>query len=292
MRILTIIVSYNFTRWMTRSVGSLLASTQPTDILVVDNASADDTVARLRAEYPGVEVIENHANLGFGAANNIGLRLAVERGYEAVMLLNQDAWIAADTLGCLVRTSLSHPEYAVLSPVHLTGSGEAVEHGFSVYTGLTALGEQPGEELVDAPFIDAAIWYMPVRAIRAVGLFAPVFAHYGEDRDLCNRMLYHGWRIGWLPRVYGCHDREWRVPTRASRFRAERTYHLSEYTNPRLSLTRALLLGPAAVVKKAIRSLLRLHPRDAATYLSIALWLAGKSREVIQTRKQAKKGAL
>ena len=64
MKILAIIVSYNFTPWMARCLGSLRASHCQADVMVLDNASADDTVARIRRDYPEVMLVENHRNLG------------------------------------------------------------------------------------------------------------------------------------------------------------------------------------------------------------------------------------
>ena len=83
MKILTIIVSYNFERWMKPCLESLTRSVHPTDVLVIDNGSTDRTVSLLRESYPWVRLIANGENLGFGRANNIGLRLALDEGYDA-----------------------------------------------------------------------------------------------------------------------------------------------------------------------------------------------------------------
>lgn len=78
---------------MDRCIGSLRRSEYPVDTVVIDNGSQDATVALLKERYPEVHVVCNRENLGFGKANNIGMRLALEKGYDAVFLLNQDAWI-------------------------------------------------------------------------------------------------------------------------------------------------------------------------------------------------------
>lgn len=127
MKVLTIIVSYNFEPWIDRCLGSLKASTLPTDVIVIDNGSSDRTVDIIRNSYPGIRLITNHANLGFGKANNIGMQIALKEGYDAVFLLNQDAWIGQDTLEALARQSQLHPEFGILSPVHLNGSGKELE---------------------------------------------------------------------------------------------------------------------------------------------------------------------
>lgn len=285
MKILAIIVSYNFTKWMDRCLGSLKASTVPVDILVLDNGSRDDTVKTLRERYQEVTLIENKSNLGFGKANNIGLHKADREDYDGVLLLNQDAWIDADTLAALVETSRRHPDFGVLSPVHLTGNGDKIEHGFSVYCGIDSPENLPKDELIEVPFINAAIWYMPMKALREAGFFAPVFYHYGEDKDLSNRLHHYGWRTGFVPTVFGYHDREFRQQTRQSFFRTERVYHLSEYTNINYAFGKAFALGVLAVGKKSLQSFAKGRWGYGFTYLSIGLGLLFRTGEVVKARE-------
>ena len=76
-KILTIIVSYNFEPWIERCLQSLRQSSTPVDVVVIDNASHDDTVQRIRDSYSWVELIESERHLGFGRANNIGMEVAI-----------------------------------------------------------------------------------------------------------------------------------------------------------------------------------------------------------------------
>lgn len=291
MKILAIIVSYNFMPWMTQCLGSLRKSSVPVDVMVLDNASSDATVETIRTDYPEVKLVENGENLGFGRANNIGMLCAIHQAYDAVLLLNQDAWIDADVLEQLVAQSQSHPDYGILSPIHLTASRAKVEHGFAVYTGLNAPTAAPEAEVVSVPFIDAAIWFMPVPVLKKVGLFAPLFYHYGEDKDLANRVLRGGYRIGYLPHAFGCHDREFRVITKAAAVRSERVYMLSEFANVRYSLPRAFAMSVLASCKKVAESTVqpsRHAPLTAADHLRIAFELLRRTGEILRTRRQSK----
>ena len=130
MKVLVIIISYNFEPWMERCLNSLLQSEYPADILVIDNGSKDQSIERLRKDYPKVRLIANNKNLGFGKANNIGMQIALDEGYNFVFLINQDAWIEPNTIGTLVALSEKYPEYGILSPVHLTGKGDKLDPGF------------------------------------------------------------------------------------------------------------------------------------------------------------------
>ena len=76
MSILVIIVSYNFERWLHPCLNSLRNTNIPVSTVVIDNGSQDNTVDRIRSEYPEVRVIPTGKNLGFGRANNIGMQIA------------------------------------------------------------------------------------------------------------------------------------------------------------------------------------------------------------------------
>ncbi len=292
MRVLAIIVSYNFMRWIDRCLPSLTEQEDVCrpDIMVVDNGSTDGTCDHIRKHYPQVRLVENHCNLGFGRANNVGMKLAVDEGYDGVLLLNQDAWIDRDCLAKLVKASAGHPQCGILSPVQMAGDHKDLEHGFSVYTGKTSVGDIPqGRDIVEVPFVNAAIWYMPVATIRTVGLFAPLFYHYGEDTDYANRTRYHRLATAYVPCAYGCHDRAGRQLTHPAFRRAEYVYHLSEYANINYSLARAFAFGVLATVKKALKSLAKCQWRNLAMYLGIAATLVGRSPAVIRTRNHSRR---
>jgi N-acetylglucosaminyl-diphospho-decaprenol L-rhamnosyltransferase len=123
--IYSIVVTYNGSKWLDKCFGSLLNSTVSTKIIAIDNKSTDGTPDEIRLKFPSVEVIETGKNLGFGKANNIGLTRALNENADYVFLLNQDAWVEPDTIGKLISTQSS--EYAILSPVHLNGQGDALD---------------------------------------------------------------------------------------------------------------------------------------------------------------------
>ncbi|MDD6542254.1 MAG: glycosyltransferase family 2 protein [Prevotella sp.] len=287
MSILAIIVSYNFVPWMGKCLGSLRQSDYPIDILVVDNHSQDNTLAVLRDDYPDVKVIANSDNLGFGRANNIGMAYALEHHYDGVLLLNEDAWVQRDTLTRLVKAAARYTHFGILSPIHLTGRGDELEKGFAHYIGVSDLKALPKDTIVEANFIDAAIWFMPTAAIQSVGMFAHIFQHYGEDKDLTNRLRHYGWKTGYLPQAKGHHARENRVVTRQSRLYSVWVYLLSEYTNINYMLPVAFAKSVLAAVKKALGGALRARFRDAGAYLRMAFTLMGRTPQVLVTRRES-----
>ena len=98
IKILAIVVTYNGMEWIDRCLDSLLCSTLRPDVFVVDNGSTDGTQEYVHSHFPEVFFRQNETNLGFGRANNIGLRFAIEGGYSHVYLMNQDAWVEPDTI--------------------------------------------------------------------------------------------------------------------------------------------------------------------------------------------------
>lgn len=267
---------------------SVEASLLPATVMVIDNGSGDATCEIIRDNYPGVELIETHENLGFGRANNIGIQLAVERGFDYLFLLNQDAWIEPDTLGKLVEAAEKNSAYGILSPVHLNGKGDATDFGFSEYTGLKNREEaaQLTEEVTPYPFINAAMWLIPVRVIKETGPFAPLFPHYGEDRNLVLRLQKRGYRVGLVKSAFGYHDREDRPVSRKQYFDAEYVYFLTEAVNPFYSPPKAIAYSLLAALKKAWKALLSGNGADCTAYLKVAFRLAGKCRSIHRTRME------
>lgn len=292
MKILVIIVSYNFERWMDRCLGSLHLSEQPADVMVIDNASQDHTVQLIREHYPEVRLIQSPENLGFGRANNLGMKVALAEGYDYVFLLNQDAWIDRNTLGTLASLCASHPQYGILSPTHLTGSGNRLEHGFACYARLNSLEELTSVPCtaqtppVDLPFVNAAFWMIPVSVLRRVGGFCPLFYHYGEDVDYVNRLRRHGYRAGYTPAVFGCHDREHRQTDHKTWLRSERIYLLTEYANINRSFPRAFAYSVLASLKKSAQSFwTKKDARTGLSYIRIACQLLGCTGKVLRYRR-------
>jgi GT2 family glycosyltransferase len=215
LKIYVIIVTYKGRQWYDRCFTSLRESTIPVQTIVVDNASNDGTLEYIRENYPEIHLIESKENLGFGRANNIGMRYALDQGCDFVFLLNQDAWVEADAFDVMLRVALSHPEYGILAPVHTTPDKTKLERGFvsfakdNKYTDGTWFDDMYWgrmKEVYDTKYIHAAGWLLPRRVLESVGGFDPIFIHYEEDDDYLNRVRYHGYKIGICPRARMVHD--------------------------------------------------------------------------------------
>lgn len=256
-RILTIIVSYNFEPWIHKCLPSLLDSSYPTDILVVDNNSGDNTTQIIKETYPTIRLIESSENLGFGKANNIGLDIVLKEEYDYAFLVNQDAWLDRDCIANLVKVNADN--IGIISPIHYDGTETTLDHGFAVYTKNATI--ENSHRICS--FVNAAFWFIPNPVIRKVGGFAPIFFHYGEDKDYANRIKYYGLNIILADRAKAYHDRQQRKTDQKTFLKSEFVYHLTEYCNINYTFVRSFSMAVLASLKKMGASIFKGHIFEA-----------------------------
>ena len=215
VNLFVIIVTYKGRQWYDRCFTSLRESTIPVQTIVVDNASNDGTLEYIKEHYPEIHLIESKENLGFGRANNLGMRYALDNGCDYVFLLNQDAWVEKDAFEKLIGTHQNHTEYGILAPVHTTPDKNELEPVFISFvkdnnntdgTWFNDLYWGKGKEVYETKYIHAAGWLLPRKVLEEVGGFDPIFIHYEEDDDYLNRVRYHGFKIGICPQARMVHD--------------------------------------------------------------------------------------
>lgn len=260
-RVLAVVVTYNAMRWADRCLGSLLRSSLKPAVLVVDNGSSDGTREHVRSAFPEVRLECRPENPGFGAANNIGLRMALEEGFDFVYLMNQDAWVEEDTLELLAAAH--RPEFGVLSPVQNTAEG-APDANFQRWCGssLRRAGAQPGKTspdavpgIVEVPFVMAAHWLVSRGALRKVGGFSPAFRQYGEDDNYIDRLHWHGFSCGVVPAASAVHDRSGRSLPKEGRMRLKCVAPVVKLSNPGGCLPLRLLAGPLELAAMSVKNL-------------------------------------
>lgn len=212
-----VVVSHNSARHLAELAQALEAgSTVPERMLVVDNASADDTVARAR--LAGFDVYETGANDGFGAACNAALRIA---DTELVLICNPDVRPSPVALEQLMAALAENPTAAIAGPVlnqrfrarrfsRITGN---------VYTFLPRWLQRPLKRLdcealversdghIAVDYVVGACMLCRADALRAVGGFDERFFLYSEEEDLCRRLGMQGWQTLLVPSVTVAHGR-------------------------------------------------------------------------------------
>ncbi len=227
-----VIVSYNVSGLLRRCLQTVLASGGGLDfqVVVVDNASTDDTVEMVSREFPEVRLIANRENAGYPAANNQGLRLLGVEGVDPpryALLLNPDTEVPPNGFADFVAFLDAHPDVGVLGPRLVLPSGEldlACRRGFptpevSIYRmlGLSALfPKSPRFGRYNMTYLDeyaleevdsvvGAFMLVRTAAIQQVGLLDETFFMYGEDLDWAKRMKDAGWKVVYNPAVEVLH---------------------------------------------------------------------------------------
>jgi GT2 family glycosyltransferase len=207
-KIVVIVVTYNGMKWIDECLKSVLNSSIPVSVIVVDNNSADTTVDFIKTSFPDVILLQQKENLGFGKANNIGMTYALRQNADFVFLLNQDAKVEKNTIDELIKVSKLNENFGVLTPLHLNWQGTEIEYGFyneKMFSDLL-LHKKQSDFYLENKFINAAAWLLPLKTINRVGGFDPIFFHYGEDVNYCQRVLFHGFKLVIVPKVKIFHD--------------------------------------------------------------------------------------
>ena len=207
-----IIVTYNGTEWLDQCLKNCAGM----PVVIIDNASTDDTVSFIETNYPKVTLLKQSVNLGFGQANNLGITYALDQGAEQVFLLNQDAYLQNNCIETLIAVQKNNPSYGILSAIHLNGQGNRLDQNFSNYVSYKNnphfysdfILNKSLDEVYEVPFVNAAGWLLSRSILEKVGGFDPMFFHYGEDDNYCQRAIYHGFKIGVVPNAFLLHDRE------------------------------------------------------------------------------------
>ena len=214
-KVFVIVVTYKGSQWYDRCFSSLRASTFPVQTIVVDNASTDGSTDYIKTNFPEIILIESDKNLGFGQANNKGIRYALDHGCDYVFLLNQDAWIESDTIETLVRIHCHNNQFGILSPMHLTPDKFHIEKGVLTYVDdfkttdrffFEDLYFHRIKDVYSTTYVNAAAWLISRPVLTTVGGFDPIFFHYGEDDNYMRRVLFHGFKIGICPKARIVHD--------------------------------------------------------------------------------------
>lgn len=244
-KIAVVIVTFNGEIWIKKNLISLFKSNYPIDIIIVDNASTDETINIIK-EFSAVELIQNKNNLGFGKANNIGIDLALKKGADAIFLLNQDTWIFENTISNLAEALFENPNLGIVSPLHYSAEESILDENFNTYYNRFNK-EEDSESLRIVPFVNAAAWLVSKECLSKTGYFDPIFNHYGEDRNYCERVKYHGFNIGVAKKAAICHDRILKLNSNKIELQSKYLV-LNEMINCNHSLFISLLLGLKSVV--------------------------------------------
>jgi len=176
--------------------------------LVVDNGSADDSVTRIRARFPGVQVLETGRNLGYTGGNNLGIEHALGQGCDYVWLLNDDVLVAPDSLAVLVDCARARPEagllgpkvYTLEDPHRILSAGGLFQSDWRYrHRGLGELDEGQFDVVREVDYLSGCALLASRRLIEQVGALDDRFFAYHEDIEWGYRARKGGFQVLFVP---------------------------------------------------------------------------------------------
>ena len=223
----TVMVSYNTRELTLASLAKLAVATDSisTQVVLVDNASTDGSVAAIRASFPDVILVENRENVGFARAVNQGLK---EAQGSFVMLLNPDCEVEPQSVLTMIDYLRNHPDVGVIGPMvtHPYGRLRVLSAGYfptarrvaNHYLGLSSLsvfgwtvrgvnlrlGRDSGEPR-SVDWVSGACLLASRDLFELLDGLSERWFMYAEDMDFCARALDRGYRVVHLPTAQVSH---------------------------------------------------------------------------------------
>ncbi|RJR28787.1 glycosyltransferase family 2 protein [Candidatus Microgenomates bacterium] len=196
-------------------------------VIVVDNASVDDSVSAIKkfnAKNFTLETVVNADNLGFAEGNNIGINYALGKKADYVLLLNNDTLVHKDLLVSMLETMKENNSIAAVSPkiyfapgfefhrkrykksdkgkvVWSAGGAMDWNNIFGNNIGVDAVDKGQFEKQCDIDFATGACVLFRAKALREVGFFNPKYFMYFEDTDISTRLVNKKWKIVYCPKA-------------------------------------------------------------------------------------------
>jgi GT2 family glycosyltransferase len=178
-------------------------------IVVVDNASVDGTVQAVRGEFPEIDIIVNSSNLRFAGGNNVGIKYAIEKGADFILLLNNDTLVDQNFLWMMVRTALSENNIGMVGPKifydndkrRLWYAGGRIEwwKGWISHRGVREYDSGRYDDRCETDYITGCCILVKREVIENIGLLDESYYIYGEDADWCIRASRSGYKLLYEP---------------------------------------------------------------------------------------------
>lgn len=202
MRLVAVVLSWNGRE----DTLACLESLRGIETVCVDNGSSDRTAATVAERFPDVDLIRAEVNLGFAAGNNVGIRRALDRGADWVLLLNNDATVEPGLPEALAAGGAARPDAGVLACKVLFADSERLWYAGASFDPYLGRSRHLGFGELDAPGVLAdtvratgAAMAVSRSAIERVGLLDEELFLYAEDLEWCLRIRAAGFAVVYVP---------------------------------------------------------------------------------------------
>lgn len=204
-----LLVNFNGLEDTQKCLRSLAAITVPTHTVVIDNASEVDPTLQLRAEFSWTNLVRRDTNGGWSGGNNAGIRYALERGADFVLLLNNDTIVDRHIIERLLAAATTCPNFGILGPIirYMDEPDQTMTDGVMFnrpgYPGFfqrkpvpVQAADPPVVEEVD--IINGCAMMIRAEVFQRIGLIDDRFFLIHEEADFCLRAQRAGFRCGVL----------------------------------------------------------------------------------------------
>lgn len=205
-KVAVVIPNLNGQAYLSQAIDSLLAQDFKAAIIVVENASTDDSMAVITSYGDKITPLINKKNLGFAGGVNTGISYALEHDFDAIALFNNDAIAEPDWLSKLVDAMNRHEDSGIVTCRIQLSDGKTLDSTGEFYTswGLPyprgrghPVSKYLSEEYVFGASGGASLYR--VEMLHEVGIFDDAYFAYYEDTDISFRAQLAGWKILYTP---------------------------------------------------------------------------------------------
>lgn len=191
-----IVVNYNTADFLVRCLNSIASQTQiDSEVIVVDNASQDNSLDVIRNNFPWVILIANENNLGFARANNLALKTC-RANY--VYFLNPDTEVLERCFRNMIDFMDQRPEVGLAGTRIVNPDGSPQSSIEKRYPGEKYAKQELGDLKGNIAWVMGASMIARRGIVEDLGGFDEGFFLYGEEQDLCLRIRKAGWAIEYI----------------------------------------------------------------------------------------------
>lgn len=182
------------------------------ELLLVDNGSTDGSVERFNELYPNIDIVINEKNLGYAEGNNVGIRTAMDKGADYILLLNNDTVVDPEFLGELVTAAESDIKIGFVGPkvyyynyegrkdiINFAGGKLDMLKGITTHIGINEMDGGQYDQIKEVDYIEGSCILAKKEMLNIIGLLDPVYFAYWEDNDWCKRGYAAGYRSFFAP---------------------------------------------------------------------------------------------
>lgn len=248
-RVEIVILNFQGERWLDACLTSVFKTQYDQfEVIVVDNASGDGSVRLVQERFPAVELIVNKGNLGFSEGNNVGIRRALEKRADYIVLLNPDTKVTPEWLTQLVSVGEGLASVGIIGAVQLdyesTQLNSWTKSAFPHLQDVLSHPEESASSVV-VEWVEGACFAIKRQVLEEIGLLDPIYFAFYEEIDFCRRALLRGWETALAvhARIHHFRGGTWAADPRVKRerdYRCDRSQFIYTLTEPRRSFGRNL----------------------------------------------------